>query len=451
MSGLTYSRRGVLATMAACGSSPGRLAAFTPPPARFPLRISRNRRHLEDASGHPILIHGDTAWSLIAQLRLEDAQDYLRDRQARGFNAILVNLLEYRFASQAPANIAGDPPFRSPGDFASPNEAYFAHADRVLALAAQLGFIVLLAPAYLGYGGGSEGWYRPMLAAGEDRLRSYGAFVGRRYGRLGNLLWVHGGDYTPTDRRPVRAVVEGIRAHDRLSLHTAHCAPETAAAEAWADEPWLDLDTVYTYRPVADAAAKAHARRPHRPFILIESTYENEHGVGVSRLRTQAYQALLGGACGHVFGNNPIWHFDTPGAREAPVDWRRALGGAGTQSMEKLLALFSRLRWWEFAPDTRGALMPAPAGRGHLRQTAALRQDQRQALVHFPTPQPALLDMTAMASPAVTLRWFDPGSGRSVASYTARPVARGRMHVIPPGRDRPGGGDWILELTCDAG
>ena len=73
------------------------------PKAAFPLGIATGNRYLEDAAGRPFLIHGDTAWSLIAQLTLEDAGRYLQDRRARGFNTILVNLLEHMFSSKAPA------------------------------------------------------------------------------------------------------------------------------------------------------------------------------------------------------------------------------------------------------------------------------------------------------------------------------------------------------------
>src|SRR5688572_1493154 len=81
------------------------------PRAQFPLSIAPGRRYLQDAAGKPFLIHGDTAWSLIAQLTLEGAEHYLQDRSARGFNTILVNLLEHRFSTKAPANIYAQPPF----------------------------------------------------------------------------------------------------------------------------------------------------------------------------------------------------------------------------------------------------------------------------------------------------------------------------------------------------
>ena len=75
-----------------------------------------------DAVGKPFLIQGDTAWSLIAQLTREDADLYLEDRRARGFNTILVSLIEAKFATNAPANAYGQPPFLKPGPTTLPTK-----------------------------------------------------------------------------------------------------------------------------------------------------------------------------------------------------------------------------------------------------------------------------------------------------------------------------------------
>ena len=131
--GVRFGRPAALGGMlglAAAGAAGG-ASAVPSAGAAFPLGVEPGRRYLEDAAGAPFLIHGDTAWSLIAHLR-EEAEGYLDDRHARGFNTLLVSLIEHRFASHAPANAYGDQPFLAPGDYASPNEAYFAHADRVL-------------------------------------------------------------------------------------------------------------------------------------------------------------------------------------------------------------------------------------------------------------------------------------------------------------------------------
>ena len=283
------------------------------PEAHFPLQVSANKRYLVDATGKPFLIHGDTAWSLIAQLKRDDVLKYLDDRRARGFNTILVNLLEHRFSSNPPANAYGQVPFLTPGDFSKPNEDYFAYADWILQRAHERGLLVLLAPAYLGVDGGPEGWYQEMSANGIAKLRKFGEFLGSRYRDFQNILWVHGGDYNPPQKELVRAIVDGIRATQPNALHTAHGAPGTAAIEYWTDEPWLEVNNIYTYEPVYPVARTQYQRPTPIPFFLIESAYEDEHGASELRIRTQAYQALLSGATGHIYGNNPIWHFDGPG------------------------------------------------------------------------------------------------------------------------------------------
>ncbi len=170
---------------------------------RFPLRVSADHRHLEDQAGRPFMVVGDTAWSLVAQLSADDIERYLDDRARRGFNAVIVNLIEHKFASRAPANRHGDaalPVARR--TFKRPNPAVFDFAHRAIAHAARRGVSVWLCPAYLGWGGGDEGFFREINAAGPDALRSYGEFVGKRFSDLPNLVWMPGGDYAlpPSER-----------------------------------------------------------------------------------------------------------------------------------------------------------------------------------------------------------------------------------------------------------
>src|SRR5690606_30568985 len=123
-----------------------------------------------------------------------------------------VNLLEHRFARKAPANVYGEPPFSQPGRFDLPNEAYFAHADWVLSRASDMGFLVILTPAYTGWHGEEEGWWKEMVAAGGEVLYAYGKYLGVRYRHLVNVVWLDGGDYDPPDKDLVRQIARGIRA-----------------------------------------------------------------------------------------------------------------------------------------------------------------------------------------------------------------------------------------------
>ena len=114
--------------------------------AAFPLRVSADRHYLEDSDGKPFLLVGDTAWSLLAQLGEDNIRRYLDDRAQRGFNSIIVNLIEHKFASHAPAKLDGTQPFLKPGDFAQPNPAYFDFAHRAVEQAQRRGISVWLFP-----------------------------------------------------------------------------------------------------------------------------------------------------------------------------------------------------------------------------------------------------------------------------------------------------------------
>jgi len=167
----------------------------------YPLNISANGRYLVDQNGKPFRIQGDSAQSLIANLTYAEADKYLSDRQKKGFNTVNVNLLEAKFAFHAPANRNGDAPFTKPGDFSTPNEAYFAFADSIIDLAASKGMLVSLAAMYLGFHGGDEGWWKALTNGVNTQTVCYnfGLYVGKRYKSRKNIFWVIGGDYLPSE------------------------------------------------------------------------------------------------------------------------------------------------------------------------------------------------------------------------------------------------------------
>ena len=119
-----------------CGKASGDGAhalelAPLPPPAPgsvFPLRVEPGRRHLVDASGRPFMIVGDAAWSILVQCTPAEIDLYLEDRARRGYNTVLVNLLEAYFAAHPPSNRDGVAPFLTPARFGSPDD-YIRHVD----------------------------------------------------------------------------------------------------------------------------------------------------------------------------------------------------------------------------------------------------------------------------------------------------------------------------------
>lgn len=398
----------------------------------YPLKTSPGNRYLVDQTGTPFLIHGDSPWSLISGLTPAEADRYLRDRAAKGFNTLMVNLVEHKF--KGPKNRDGEDPFLAPGDFSKPNEKYFAHADWVIRKAGEYGIQVLLAPCYLGYKGLDEGWYNEVLANGVDKLRDYGDWVGRRYKDFDNLLWLMGGDREPEDARAhVEAMALAIRRADPRHLFSAHCAPEHSAADCYPGASWLEVNSTYTYKLAHAMLRRDYERRPAMPFFLIESTYEGEHDSKPQWIRRQAYWALLNGAAGQLMGDRPIWLFD-PG-------WEKALDGAGSRDMERLKALFGSLRWWELVPDEEHRLLKEGWGdAGTLSYAAAARTaDGNTGIIYLPEARTVEVNLAELKGPRVEARWFDRRTG--VRKPGGRFASQGgREFTTPPG------GDWVLEL-----
>jgi len=74
---------------------------------------------LIDQKEKPFLVLGDSAWSLIAQVGDKEIDQYLDDRAKRGFNSLIVNLIEHKFCTNVPATRAKIAPFQKMGDFST--------------------------------------------------------------------------------------------------------------------------------------------------------------------------------------------------------------------------------------------------------------------------------------------------------------------------------------------
>src|SRR3954469_10092125 len=104
------------------------------------LKISDNRRFLVHDDGSPFFYLGDTAWELFHRLTPREAERYLQDRAAKGFTVIQAGALAEINGRHTPNKrralplIDDDPTQR--------NEAYFAHIDAVVELAASLGLTI---------------------------------------------------------------------------------------------------------------------------------------------------------------------------------------------------------------------------------------------------------------------------------------------------------------------
>jgi hypothetical protein len=281
-----------------------------------------------------------------------------------------------------------------------------------------------------------------MKKAGPEELMGYGRYLGRRFGHHQNIIWVNAGDANPDRPELVDAIAQGIRESDPDALQTAHGHPGTSAADVWAHYRWFDVNSVYSYNDPYGAAISQYVAG-RSPFFLIESTYESESGATTRLLRTQAYHALLGGAAGQVFGNNPIWHFDGPGLHPFEGSWQDALSSPGTSSMEQLDMLFDGLPWWLLSPDVCGEFNRSPNGTGFNRTVAAVSADRQLSVVYTPAGRAPRLDLSVLAGRSAEMSWYDPTSGAFTRTHTI-PTSHGEVEIAPPGLNAAGETDWVL-------
>jgi plasmid stabilization system protein ParE len=398
----------------------------------YPIQVGPDRRHVVDQSGKPFLIQGEAPWSLISGLTREEAELYLENRSQKGFNSIIVNLIEHKF--RGPVNRYGQGPFTTPGDFSTPNDKYFEHADWVIRKAAEKGIQVFLAPIYLGYIGTDEGWIEETLANGPEKSRIWGRYVGQRYRDFDNIVWLIGGDRNPEKaRQSVDAIVAGIKEFDHRHLFTAHCHPENSAVDQYRNDGWLDLNDTYTYGIVHKMFLADYNRTPVMPYFLIETTYEGEHNASPVQIRRQAYWALLCGATGQFFGNRPIWLFD-PG-------WEKALESTGSLDMARLKALFTSRHWYELVPDIKHEVVVDGLGEfnGLDYLAAARTPDGGTVMAYLPSSRTFTVEMNKIRGARAKAWWFNPRTAN--ATMAGEFPTAGTRKFTPPAE-----GDWVLIL-----
>jgi hypothetical protein len=382
------------------------------------------KRYLVDADGNPFLVHGDTAWSLVGQLNDAQIDHYLQDRSSRGFTAILLNAPEPYYTSHSPpyANVDGVVPFMPMPDFASPVEAYWRRVDRVVEGAKSLGMACVINPAYLGAIG--DGWLDAVIQAPEASLQAYGAWLAKRYTQ-GNIIWCLGGDRDSSDAIAKQwNIVIGMRTVRTDDVIAGHpLADNTNADDAftyWRSFEGFNLNTVYGWEQggfyVYTLCAQAYARQT--PFLFLEGQYENEGKPTVDRaqLRRQSYGALLSGACGQFFGNNPIWHFESPRRPFSyPGTWESNLASGGSMDQTFVRSLFAAYEWWKLVPKTDASLVTSALGTQANRLYPAVADDGTFAMVYVPGAQTVSVNLSALTPQRVRARLYDPTRG----TYTA--------------------------------
>ena len=447
--------------------APGPLASAAP---SFPLSAHSSGRYMVDAAGKPFFIMADSSWSAESNLTSAERTTFINDRASRGFNGLLIEAMEYKFAINAPADRAGNFPFTSHTigsyDFTTPNTTYWANVDDVISKAAAAGMVVFLDAIYLGSSGGPEGWWAEVTNATNTAANclTYGTWIGNRYKNSPNVVWVIGGDFTPPsdvaaesgETRTI-AIYTGIRASGATQPVVAHVTGN-ALSSSWtrfsANQTMLG---VYYYADVPGNTRTAYQATPTKPVFLQESHYEDESAVS-SDVRLQAWGGILsGGVAGTFYGQRDVWSFQTGtwcnGFAYGCVNWTTMLGRPGTTHMTVLRNVLNGISWWLLQPN---GLQVSPktlitAGGGTAGGTdyvsAANTPDGTLLMAYVPPAHTGsvTIDLTAMSG-SFRSRWLDPTTGTYTVIGTG--VANvGTQAFTTPGANSNSDTDWLLVLS----
>lgn len=438
----SFAKRGLIAAFA------GLLGVTVAAPAHAltgPLRASANGRYLVDAQGTPFFVHGDSGWSSITNLSEADALSYLDNCKSRHFNAVLVEVIEHHFSLHPPANALGVSPFSGIAFQSTPSSAYLEHVRWFVQQAALRGIVVFANPAYLGFGGGEEGWHQELEATSLASAKAWGTFVAAGLAQQSNLVWHLFGDFDPPSHEKTNAVQAGLAAAaPQLTLFAHHFARGKSSTEA--REPWLTWSYVYP-PPVGYMHVEmlsGYDATPTVPQILGEGYYEGDPQLPTTEdVRRQAWGALTSGAAGHFYGHRNLWAF---GNGFEPADWRSALDAPGRTQMAYVEAFFRDRRWWLLEPDKSNALVTA--GRGAFESasyvTAALASDKSWAVLYLPSRSGPVTVSRSKLSAKLNASWYDPRTGQTslIGSF---PNSGSQQFSAPDSVN-----DWVLVLEPSA-
>jgi Protein of unknown function (DUF4038)/Putative collagen-binding domain of a collagenase len=417
----------------------------------YPLKISANGRYLADQKNAPFLVAGDSPQGLIVDLSESEAEMYFANRRAHGFNTVWINLLCRKGTGGREDGATYDniAPFTTPNDLATPNEAFFARADRMMELAAKHGLLVMLDPCE------TIDHVKLMTSNGPDKCRDFGRYLGKRYQRFDNLFWFNGNDFNGWHDRAtdaaVQAVALGIKQTDPGHLQTVELEPRVSGSlddPTW--RPIIDVCGSYTYYPTYAQVLKDYNRPNPLPVVMIEADYEFERDSTPATLRRQEYWSNLSGATGQLYGNLYTWTF--------AKGWKDKIETPGAIQMAYVQALFEPRAWQNLVPDQKHEVVvegygtfDGAANDGNLFVqtsdyiTAARTPDGRLVLAYVPSRRTIQVNLARLSAPA-TARWYDPSNGK-YSSIEGSPLPnQGQRGFTPPGNNADGDGDWVLVL-----
>lgn len=453
------------------------------------LQVCSNGHYLVYEDDTPFFWLGDTGWEMLHRLSREEIEFYLENRSAKGFNVIQTVIISEFIHSDKETNFYNDSvfindnperPALTPGNNPADHREYdfWDNTDYAVKTAESKGLYVALVPSW-------GEWVIPRtdkaLFNTTRQAYSYGWFIGDRYSKSPNVIWILGGDRHPDERREGialwRAMAEGIadgvngvkkqdgKADYSTTLMTHH---SYNSSSVWFhNDDWIDFHMWGSYhaeinnsRAYELALGDWNLPNP-KPTINSEPCYE-AHGINYAvddngyftstDVRLAAYWSVFSGSAGFTYGAQPIWQFTDSSRKKHSkmtlTSWQEALDLPGAGQMIHLKVLMNEILSPSMFPD-QGLLAGNPGSCGNY--TCVLRT-QTSACIYIPTGNPVSIKPAILEGGNFSAEWFDPRTGKRISAGEFTNDMEKTFHV--PGMSEElkwlkngRGCDWVLIIN----
>jgi len=331
-------------------------------------RMSPSGRHLVHADGTPALMVADTAWALPWRATPDQVEVYARDRQAKGFNAVLLMTVQPDMRAVGPRDRTLDEGFDvgfedlPEGRLQQLNPDYFSRLDLLLDVLVRHDLVPVLAPVFQGFG------WKGLDVAGKvvppEEYARYCRYLVARYGAR-PVVYLVGADGTGEEPQ-VAAGGEEVHAWDAYGQPTGiHYQPH-ATNRAHQDAVWLDFQSCQTGHDaehIQDRVADMRRNSPAKGVLNLEPTYEHTRQTGRGAGWWQGHEAwsnlCSGATMGVGYGAASLWqwrlHADEPGHSDyflgPDAGWREALDFEGSSYVGAVGRIMRDLPLLDMAPD----------------------------------------------------------------------------------------------------
>ncbi len=427
------------------------------------LRVTKDGHYLQFADGTPFFWLGDTGWELFHRLTLSEIKQYIDNRAAKGFTVIQAVALA-EFDGLHKPNQYGELPLKNDNP-AKPNDKYFTVIDSAIHMARQKNLFIGLLPTW-----GDKvtnNWGAGPVVFDSINAYTYGKWIGNRYKKEPNIIWILGGDRPAVkdsnDWRPVwRAMAKGIiEATNHQCLITYHPWGGSNSTSQWIhNEAWLDMNMFQSGHggghdvPCWELTKRDFNYTPAKPTLDGEPNYE-DHPVnpwpkwdtdkGYYRdydVRKQCYRSVFAGACGVTYGHHAVWQFMN--AKEETVNypdrgWINAMDRPGAFQVGYLKNLIESRPMLKRIPDN-SILLKGQGEKGeHIE--AFRSADNSYAMLYLPVGKTITINLSNLSG-QLTGWWFNPRDGKSQKIDT---IQKGNnMEFTSP--TTAIGNDWVLVI-----